>query len=85
MRPLDEPSNKTLREGLMAYSEKQIAMECVIAEAWLAKWRIVRTCAAPIIAGNTLDDLEEENFTGEVETIELVVNDDENGYKSGLD
>lgn len=31
---LDEPHNKTLGEGLMAYSEEQIAMERAIAQTW---------------------------------------------------
>lgn len=58
-------------------------MERTIAERWQVKWRTVRARAAPIVTGNTPSDLDEEGYVGEVETIELIVDDDD-GYNSDL-
>ena len=48
-RPLTEPHEKTLREGLDAYAEKQMALERAIAQSWEAKWKSIRARAQPII------------------------------------
>lgn len=68
----------------MAYSEEQIAMERAIAQTWQQKWSSIRARAAPIIAGNTPDDFKQQEYVGEVQTIELIVDDDDD-YGSELD
>lgn len=77
-RSLTEVHEKTLREGLDAYAEKQMAFERDMAKAWEIKWRSIRKCAAPIIAGNVPADVEatdEDEFAGESEVIEFYYED----------
>lgn len=77
-RSLTADHEKTLREGLHAYAEKQIAFERKMAQAWELKWRSIRVRAAPIIAGNVPLDVEgtdEVEFAGESEVIEFYYED----------
>ena len=72
------PDEKTLREGLDAYAEKQMALERDIAQSWEAKWSKIRERAAPIIAGNVPADFEdddEEAYTGATEVLEFYYED----------
>lgn len=76
LRSLVEPHEKTLREGLLAYSEKQMALERAIGQSWEAKWRGMRARAAPIIAGEIPEDVEDEDdYAGETEVIQFYYED----------
>lgn len=76
LRSLLAPHEKTLSEGLQAYSEKQMALERDIAQSWEAKWREVRARAAPVIAGNIPEDVEDDDrYAGEVEVIQFYYED----------
>ncbi|KAF7971126.1 hypothetical protein HWV62_22000 [Athelia sp. TMB] len=77
-RSLTEPHEKTLREGLDAYAEKQMALERAIAQSWEAKWKSIRARAQPIITGNVPADVEDEDedeFVGEPEVMEFYYED----------
>jgi hypothetical protein len=81
LRPLDA-SEPILLEGLKAYAERQAALERSIYVAWETKWRKVRLRAEPILQGipNGYGD---EEFEGEMETIEIDIEDGEGeGYES---
>lgn len=78
VRAVSEEYEKTLREGLDAYAEKQMAFERDMAKSWERKWRSIRARAAPIIAGNVpadVEDADEDVFAGEPEVIEFYYED----------
>ncbi|KZP13329.1 hypothetical protein FIBSPDRAFT_960616 [Athelia psychrophila] len=76
LRLLIEPHEKTLHEGLLAYSEKQMALERAIGQSWEAKWRGMQERAAPIIAGEIPGDAEDEDdYAGETEVIQFYYED----------
>lgn len=73
-------------EGLAAYAEEHITLEGTIAWVWQVKWQAIQDGAAPIIEGNTPDDCDRESYVGQVETIKVFVQDDnEDGYNLDID
>lgn len=70
-RPLLQPGEKILREGLSAYAEEHIDREATIIQLWGEKWRAIRSLASPIIAGDIPDDTDEAAYAGASETLEV--------------
>lgn len=70
-RPLLEPGEKILREGLSAYAEEHIHREATIILLWGEKWRAIRALANPIVSGDIPDDADEVAYSGTSETLEV--------------
>lgn len=71
-RPLPDPNDRHLKEGLHAYAAERIDREQAIVRLWGQKWRAVRLLADPIIAGNIPDDSDPVYARASLET-EVVV------------
>ena len=76
-RPLPEPTNRFLLEGLGAYAAEHIHREQVIIDLWGAKWKVARDLAKPIIEGNIPDDTHKTVFEGAVAEMEIELPDTE--------
>lgn len=76
-RPLPDPKDKHLRNGLSAYAAEHIDREKTIIRLWEQKWRAVRLLADPIIAGNIPDDTKETVYTGMLQELEVEMPDEE--------
>ncbi|KZP27734.1 hypothetical protein FIBSPDRAFT_730366, partial [Athelia psychrophila] len=74
-RPLLDPADRILHEGLNVYTEEHIAREATILELWGGKWRAIRALANPIVAGDIPDDTDKSVHPGTSETLEIDIED----------